>query len=125
MSICVYVWYYTCIYSAAIKKASLFRSCFEMLKHERVAGRGAHDSGGYARESHARPSRLGGVSSSFVTGHRRSLSLKLSDTRVYEPQIRAVGGVCSSAGLNHKTHNIRDVGDERQTLTSVEGICYP
>ena len=26
---------------------------------------------------------------SFVTGPRRSLSLKLSDTRVYEPQIRA------------------------------------
>jgi len=25
----------------------------------------------------------------LVTGHRSSLSLKLSDTRVYEPQIRA------------------------------------
>jgi len=26
----------------------------------------------------------------FVTGHRRSLSRKLSDTRVYEPEIRAI-----------------------------------
>jgi len=35
------------------------------------------------------------VASSFftlVTGPRRSLSLKLSDTRVYEPQIRACLG---------------------------------
>ena len=28
----------------------------------------------------------------LVTGSRRSLSLKLSDTRVYEPQIRAARG---------------------------------
>ena len=30
----------------------------------------------------------------LVTGPRRSLSLKLSDTRVYEPQIRALQVIC-------------------------------
>jgi len=30
----------------------------------------------------------------LVTGPRRSLSLKLSDTRVYEPQIQARLGTC-------------------------------
>ena len=32
--------------------------------------------------------------STLVTGPRRSLSLKLSDTRVYEPQIRAEVSLC-------------------------------
>ena len=35
----------------------------------------------------------------LVTGPRRSLSLKLSDTRVYEPQIRARLGNTARGGL--------------------------
>ena len=41
----------------------------------------------------------------LVTGPRRSLSLKLSDTRVYEPQIRALdfGTTCAGGdGGNNK-----------------------
>jgi len=36
----------------------------------------------------------------LVTGPRRSLSLKLSDTRVYEPQIRARLGTTTQAGAD-------------------------
>ena len=35
----------------------------------------------------------------LVTGPRRSLSLKLSDTRVYEPQIRARLVLCGGGGV--------------------------
>ena len=54
----------------------------------------------------------------LVTGPRRSLSLKLSDTRVYEPQIRARLGTtahirCSSNHLyfsiiDHDTISVRE-----------------
>ena len=38
----------------------------------------------------------------LVTGPRRSLSLKLSDTKVYEPQIRArLGAACVPQLTNH------------------------
>ena len=42
----------------------------------------------------------------LVTGPRRSLSLKLSDTRVYEPQIRACG-TCPFAGRRAPTCSAR------------------
>ena len=56
-------------------------------------GAGGHDSCCGAR---------GGLLLFFftpVTGPRRSLSLKLSDTRVYEPQIRARLGNTARGGL--------------------------
>ena len=51
-------------------------------------------------------SKVGGQFSFFffftlVTGPRRSLSLKLSDTKVYEPQIRARLGKYLSDRLAH------------------------
>jgi len=38
----------------------------------------------------------------LVTGSRRSLNLKLSDTRVYEPQIRARLGTTAGLACMHK-----------------------
>ena len=48
----------------------------------------------------------------FVTGPRRSLSLKLSDTRVYEPQIRARLGT---------TAHLCEVVVLKQVINCVEG----
>ena len=51
----------------------------------------------------------------LVTGPRRSLSLKLSDTRVYEPQIRALLGTashfCEVIVLKLRTEGHRVAGD--------------
>ena len=40
--------------------------------------------------------------STLVTGPRRSVSLKLSDTRVYEPQIRARLGTSAHFGMSQE-----------------------
>jgi len=39
----------------------------------------------------------------LVTGPRRSLSLKLSDTKVYEPQTRVMRPLCIQDGSNNST----------------------
>ena len=51
----------------------------------------------------------------LVTGPRRSLSLELSDTRVYEPQIR------SSATLTVNVFGLLGIGDQGSGF-GVEGL---
>ena len=64
----------------------------------------------------------------LVTGPRRSLSLKLSDTRVYEPQIRALLGTAGLLPLRTTTNlgfvhpsTIFFEGSERELLLGDDG----
>ena len=97
-------------------KAVIWRLLAYLFQGHSLALTGSFDSE-FARQ---RPRGVGSSQNFFfffctlVTGPRRSLSLKLSDTRVYEPQIRArlgttptIQGSLAGVGLCHGGFEIR------------------
>ena len=72
---------------------------------------GVRDVGEVGVES-VREKRAGFFFFTLVTGPRRSLSLKLSDTSVYAPQIRARLGTASNFCRGSGVRDVGEVGDE-------------
>ena len=76
--------------------------------------------------SRSSPDGPSGTPLTLLTGPRRSLSLKLSDTRVYEPQIRARLGTTSHFCQAHRDRHLMVPRNEsRQPLRAQRAARVP